>query len=133
MSNSASHDIALYLAAQGVGTFGGNLDWSIHDGGLPAHPSRAVGVASSSGQGPETDQLDIFRPNIQILTCSKVKTEAYAQQEEIRELLIRNTHIETPTSVFTQIDMVTDFLDIGQDQLQRYVWSANYRTRRVLT
>lgn len=133
MANSPSLDIIGYLVAQGVGLFGGNTPWSLHDGGLPASPMDAIGVATSQGIGPDTDQLDIFQPGIQVLVCSLDKRAAYAMQERIRDLLIYTLPVVTETSSFTQIDMVTDFLDIGKDQVQRYVWSANYRTRRVLT
>lgn len=133
MINSPSHDIILYLELQGIGVFGGNTPWSLHDGGLPDKPENAIGIASSGGLGPDTDQLDIFQPSIQVLTCSKNKKLAYDYQERIRALLINVVPVVTPTSRFTQIDMTSEILDIGRDQLMRYVWSANYRTRRVLT
>lgn len=133
MKNSPSHDIILYLVASGIGIFGGNSDWSLHDGGLPDKPANAIGIASSGGIGPDTDQLDIFQPSIQVLTCSLDKKLAYDYQERIRALLINVVPVVTPTSRFTQIDMSSEILDIGRDQIMRYVWSANYRTRRVLT
>jgi len=132
MSNTPAYDLILYLVAHGFGTVGGNADWSLHDGGLPAEPLNTISLISTSGLPPDTDEQDIFQPGIQVITCGTVKNDAYEKQEQVRELLIRNFPIITPTSLFTQIDLATDFLDLGKDTYQRYVWSSTYRTRRVL-
>lgn len=132
MSNSPSHDIALYLVSKGIGLFGGNTPFSIHEGGLPSFPDNAISVISSSGLGADTDELDIFQPGFQVLVRSLSKPEGYIKQELIRNLLIYPIPVDTPSSVFTQIDLVTDFVDIGQDESRRYIWSANYGSRRVL-
>lgn len=129
--NSPAHDLALYLQAQGVGTFGGANAWSISVGREPVSPPEAVTLYDTGGAEPDTDELSDKLPTFQVRVRGPAFPAVYAKQEAIRDLLIMPEPIVTATSRFVGIQMSSDIIDIGRDDGDRFILVANYRARRT--
>lgn len=123
---STSQDIAKYLAAQSVGTFGTN----IFVGREPTAPDECTTIYDTGGQPPDTDTQDLLRPKFQVRVRSATYEGGYAKQTQIRDLLILNAPIQTADSVFVAIFVDTDFIALGRDDKERYISTMNYRAIR---
>jgi hypothetical protein len=132
---SPAHLIALFLATRGVGTFAGNVGWSINVAGEPASPPNTVTIYDTGGEGPDTDELDWLRPTLQIRVRAESYAEGYAKQEKIRDLLV----LDQPIAIthkgkqyeFIGVAMQSDILAIGRDESDRHLLTANYRAIKV--
>lgn len=134
---SPAHLIALYLASNGAGTFGGAAKWSINVSREPVNPPEAVTLYDTGGEGPDTDELDLLGPTFQVRVRGPNYAEAYAKHEAIRDLLILDQPITvTPPGAsvpaeFIGIVMQSDILAIGRDENDRHLLTANYRATKV--
>ncbi|MCW5678455.1 MAG: hypothetical protein KIT65_10975 [Xanthobacteraceae bacterium] len=134
---SPAHLLALYLAQNGVGTFGGSAKWSISVSREPVDPPEAVTIYDTGGDGPDTDELDLLGPTIQVRVRGPNYAEAYAKQEEIRDLLILDQPVivtpegATVPAEFIGIVMQSDILAIGRDENDRHLLTANYSATKV--
>lgn len=130
---SPAHDLALFLAAQGVGQFGSQSIWSINVSREPASPDGTITLYDTGGEGPDTDELDLLRGTIQVRVRSLDFPAAYTKHEEIRDLLILSQPINTGESIFIGIFMTSDILSVGRDDNDRHILTANYRALRERT
>ncbi len=128
--NPPSLDIAKYLSSQGIGVLHGSADWGIHVASEPVKPNDVVTIYDTPGSEPDTDELDEYRPSMQIRVRSSNYLSAYSKQEAIRDLLIRD-RIITETSTFYLMVLTSDILSIGRDENNRHILTANYRCRRT--
>jgi hypothetical protein len=130
--NSAAVDISGHLAANGIGSFAGNPShvWSINVAREPVEPANCVTVYDTGGQGPDTDELDIHQPTIQIRVRSKVYIEGYEKQRVIQSVLhsIRQTTIGLTNYLSCVAE--TDITYIGASDNDFYLFTANYRILR---
>jgi len=133
VANSAAHDIALYLAASGVGTYLGASGWAINHDGEGISPDNFVTVYNTGGQHPETDELDLDRPTIQVRVRAVDLAEGYAKLRDIRDLLIFPQPIECDTSTFRLITITSDMGKIGNDAGNRHILTANFDCWREIT
>lgn len=129
--NSCAHDIALWLESQGVGVLGGENKWSLARNGEPKTPPDCITVYDTGGDGPDTDELDVYLQTFQVRVRAIDEAEGSTKQAEIRELLIHGDPIDASTSVFTLVVLVNDLGSIGRTENGSYLTVANYRTRRV--
>jgi hypothetical protein len=123
---STAQDIATYLAAQSVGTFGTNIFVSRE----PPEPNECVTVYDTGGLEPDTDDLNLLRPKFQVRVRSATYEGGYTKQSLIRDLLILVAPIKTANSVFVAIMVDTDFISLGRDDKDRYTSTMNYRAIR---
>ena len=130
---SPAHDIALYLAGLGVGTFGGATSWALAVNREPEAPDDVVTVYDTGGGEPFAD-IELYEPTIQVRARSKTFTTAYAKHEQIRSLLIlptvRMIGEADDLTRYVGIWMQSDILDIGRDENDRHLLTANYRILR---
>jgi hypothetical protein len=136
---SPAHDIAKYLDVQGVGVLNAMTGWSINISREPMEPDNCVTVYDTGGLEPDTDELDLMHPTIQVrvrhrkLVVAGIDTGyelAYSKHEEIRDLLILGTPLITVDSTFVLINLVTEISAIGRDDNDRHLLVANYSTIR---
>lgn len=125
--------LAQYLAAQGIGTFGGDslLDWSVAYSREPVSPDNAITLYDTGGSEPDTDELDILRTSIQVRGRGIDYTECYAKMEEIRDLLILPAPLITGGSHFIGVKMTSDISTLYYDEKERAILIANYEAERV--
>lgn len=123
---STSQDIANYLAAHAVGTFGTD----IFIGREPPQPDSCVTIYDTGGLEPDTDDQILLRPKFQIRVRNLTYEGGYAKQCAIRDLLILVGAIKTADSVFVGIWLDTDFIALGRDDKDRYLSTMNYRSIR---
>lgn len=123
---SVAHHIALYLASQSVGIFGGNSGWSINVSREPTSPNDAITVYDTGGAGPDTDELDIGQNTFQVRVRSASYTSAYSKQKQIQALLLSTSGIVS-SGVRYLVNVETDVLHIGRDDNDRQILTANYR------
>jgi minor capsid protein len=134
---SAAHDIALHIADAGLGTFGGASGWAVSVGTAPASPDTAITVYDTGGEGPDTDQLDIEQPTIQVRVRSGRSSSAYVdahiKQRAIRALLHAIRGVVISGSRYAAVVMTSEILVIGRDENDRFLMVANYRVMRRST
>lgn len=125
--SSPAHDIALHLAANGIGIFGADL----FVGEEPTSPDACVTVYDYAGDGQDTDELD-DQPRFQVRVRNPSYADAYAQQESIKALITQPlTGIESATSLYPLIALAIDIASIGRDGNRRHILVASYRARRT--
>lgn len=130
--NSAAVDIAGYLATNGIGSFAGNPQhlWSINVAREPIDPTNAVTVYDTGGIGPDTDELDVFRPTIQI----RVRSIDYNDGLEKQQLIMTALHalLQTTLNLTNYLSCVaeTDITYIGASENDLYLFTANYQILR---
>lgn len=129
--NSPAHDVALFLVASGVGTLPWTTGWAVSLALEPASPDDAVTVYDTGGQSQDTDELDMKRPTFQVRVRSASYADAYAKQQEIRDLLTETSPISGSTSDFVDIALTSEISAIGRDDSNRHVLTANYRAIRT--
>lgn len=129
--NSAAEDIARFLESSSVGEFGGTNDWAIYAGSEPQTPTNCITIYEYAGEEPDTDELDVFRPGIQVRVRGLDYATAYAKHEVIRDLMILpRTGFDAVSSHFLVMLTMNPAL-LERDNNDRYVLVASYRTRRT--
>lgn len=123
---SPAHAVALYLASQGVGTFGGSASWSINVSREPVSPVDAVTLYDTGGPGPDTDDMDVFFNTFQVRVRSANYASAHSKQEQIRGLLLAHPSF-LHEDVRYAVNMETDIMHLGRDDNDRHLLTANYR------
>lgn len=129
---STAHDIALYLEAQGFGTFAGTTSWAINVSREPNSPDDAITVYDTGG-GEALPDITLYEPTIQVRVRSQSYTDAYAKAEAIRDLLILPTTRTLGASsdtFYIGIWLQSDILSIGRDDNDRHLLTTNYRIQR---
>jgi hypothetical protein len=123
---SPAHDLAIYLAAHGVGTFPGTI--SVH--AEPAAPDNVVTLYDTGGLEPDTDQLDLMRPTFQVRVRNMDPAAGYVKQEQIRDLLMLPGRVVTADSTFVMITPSSDIASLGRDDNDRFLTTLNYSAIR---
>jgi hypothetical protein len=123
---SPAHDLAIYLASQGVGQFPGSISVNVE----PADPVDVVTIYDTGGDSPDTDQLDLLRPTFQVRVRSMDPEAGYEMQERIRDLLMLPGRIVTVNSAFVVITPTSDVAHIGRDDNDRHLTTLNYSAIR---
>lgn len=131
---SPAHDIAVYLAAQGVGTLGGSTAWSINISREPNKPDRSVTIYDTGGAEAFPD-IDLFTPSVQIRVRAEATAypTAFDKHEEIRDILIQAQNVTLGAANDTRylgFWLEGDIQSIGRDENDRHILTANYRIER---
>lgn len=130
--NSAAVDIAKHLAANGIGSFGGNPAhvWSINVAREPVEPQNCVTVYDTGGTGPDTDELNLYRPTVQIRVRAVDFQEGYNKQAAIMAVL--HSILQTSLGLMNYLSCVaeTDITHIGPSENNHYLFTANYQIIR---
>mgnify|MGYP006394770417 FL=1 len=122
--SSPSKDIADRLQALSLGTIGATSGWAISVAHAPEQPDSLITVYDTGSEAPATGELDVFRPALMIRVRAKSYEAGYSKQVEIREALI---HSGFQGSVrFVSVDLESGPLNLGLDDANRYVTTANY-------
>lgn len=132
MSNGTAHEIALYVATQGLGVFGGSAGWVVGANGEPPSPDTAITIYDTGGQDLDTDEQDVAQPSFQVRVRSKSQIDARQKQLDIRAILVRpgeDPAFDGVTLRFTAVQLTTDILFIGRDGNDRFLFTANFRAR----
>jgi hypothetical protein len=125
--SSSAHDVALFLAANAIGTFAGDTNFSIHVGAEPAAPNNVITIYDTPGLEPDTDELDLLRPSFQVRVRVLSYLEGQAKQEAIRDLLILPFGLTMNGTEYINIVQTSDIASIGRDDEGRHVFVSNYR------
>lgn len=128
---SPAYEIARYLEANGVGTFGGTTAaaWSINVAIEPPRPDLTVTIQDDGGGEPDTDELDIQSAIIQVRVRSAKKdgyNDAYAKHEEIKRLLIAPAPLITENMYIIGARMINNISYLGRDDNDRHVLLTSY-------
>lgn len=123
---SPAHDLAVYLASRGIGTFPGTI--SVH--AEPADPPDVITLYDTGGSEPDTDELDLMRPTFQVRVRTLDPVAGYQTQETIRNLLMLQGRIVTQDSVFVMITPSSDIANLGRDDNNRFLTTLNYNAIR---
>ena len=127
-SNAPSVDLKDLIEDSSAGfglTFGTDLFIST----MPSDPDDCVALYDYPGGGQE--QFGLENPNVQVLVRNIDYQVGYALCRDIKYELHDNHNNEVINSTrYIRIHCVTDILYLGQDDLNRYKWSINFRAQR---
>lgn len=123
--SAPSTDIATRLQTLGLGTIGATSGWAISIAHAPEKPDKLITVYDTGGAAPATGELDVLGPALMIRVRAKSYEDGYAKQVEIREALIHGGF--TVGSIrYVSVDLESGPLNLGLDDANRYVTTANY-------
>jgi hypothetical protein len=129
--NSPAHDLAQYLISQGHGTVTANEGWAISVSLEPALPKNVVTLYDTGGAEPDTDQLNLYRPTVQVRTRSRYDPEGWNKQDGIRSLFHAVSGLVLGDTRYAGITAETDIAHIGNtDGDELYLFTCNYRVLR---
>lgn len=126
-------DLAAYLAGKnGLGALHGDKKstWPVHVAVEPDDPRSVITLYDTTGIEPDTDELDIERPSIQVRARSPNYEDAYEKMRAVRDLLILEP-VEAQTSRFFLIVLRGDIMAIGRDDKNNHILTANYSCQRT--
>lgn len=131
---SVSLEVAEYLEGEGVGTFGGDTQWSLHTTREPLSPDDVVTIYNTGGGEPvtveDTDDETLYNPTIQVRVRGTDQEAVHARHELIRRTLILPREREIGDHRYVSINATSDILDLGLDDNERYVATMNYDVLR---
>lgn len=127
---SPAHDLAKYLAAQGIGIWASDSGWAVSAQVEPASPDTAVTVYDTGGEGLDTDDMDIENATVQVRVRGPNPEEAYQKQVSIRDLL-KGSPIQGETSRFDVTEVISGITHIGRDDNNRHLLVQNFRLMRM--
>lgn len=132
---SPAYDVAQYLVSEGVGAFGGDLDWAIGIDRLPDSPANAIAIYDTGGPGPIVTDTDFRQPTIQVRVRGLDWPAVRARQAEIYDLLQQPGTTDAPPRLLGEHEYVAmnlqgDILSLGADDGDRYNLVANYSLMR---
>lgn len=128
-----SLDLAAFVAGQsGLGPLHGGrtTSWPVHVAVEPDDPAGVVTFYDTTGTEPDTDELDIERPSIQVRVRGADYGDAYEKARAVRDLLILEP-VEAETSRFFLIVLRGDIMAIGRDDKNNHILTANYSCQRT--
>jgi hypothetical protein len=127
---SPAHDLALYLAEQGLGTFGADVGWSINVSTEPAAPDETITLYDTGGPAPYLVDEDLRRPAVQVRVRSPLPESAYAKMDAVVRELIAPLERVLYGSRYVGVYMTSDILSIGRDENNRLRLTANFEAER---
>lgn len=130
---SVATDLAGFLASNGVGELGASTGWSINIDGEPMDPQNTVTVYNTGGPGPDTDELDVHYPTIQVRVKSTGHALAVAKHDQIRGLFHGLVQLSLGGAVYYSVTASSDVLSLGRDDNNLYLFVVNYTVIRQLT
>jgi hypothetical protein len=80
---SPADDLAGFLESKGIGSRRATAGWNISVGTEPAAPTTAVTLYDTGGGAPDTGELDVFNPTVQVRVRGNSYPEAYAKARDV--------------------------------------------------
>jgi hypothetical protein len=129
---SPAHELALHLAANGVGTFAGvnGSGWSINVSREPAKPTDCITIYDTGGLDPLEIEVGSMQATVQVRVRSKVYADCYTKQREIYDLLVPPVSRVIGSHEYVGIYPQGDIADLGRTENDLFVLTANYRVNR---
>lgn len=127
--NSTAHDIGQYLAAQGLGTFGGTSGFGIYVSKEPTAPDDVITLYDTSGLVPDPEN-GVFAPAIQIRVRGNGFQAVYSKAEAVRDELINTTDITQGGTRYLELWQQGSIEQLGYDDNDRLILVMNFQTIR---
>lgn len=127
--NSPAHDIAAFLAGQGIGTFAGTADWGIYVSKEPAAPDNCITVYDTPGFEPDPDN-GVFYPAVQVRVRGNGYQEVYARSEAARDELIIPKGFTQGGTRYVGVWQQGSIESLGYDDNDRAVLVMNFNIIR---
>lgn len=128
--SSPAYELAQYLAAQNVGEFGGDGDWSIFVASEPTTPESCITVYDE-GDGDEYFQpIDLDTGGVQVRVRSFSYEMAYEVQKQSRQVLTAIGNEVIQQHYYIGVWAASGIMSIGRDDNERFLLVCNYRVER---
>lgn len=127
---SPADDLAGFLESKGIGSRRATAGWNISVGTEPAAPTTAVTLYDTGGGAPDTGELDVFNPTVQVRVRGNSYPEAYAKANDVMKALILAPVMTLNGSRYAFIVAETDILSLGKDENDKDIFTANFRAMR---
>lgn len=126
-----AHAIALLIEDAGLGTLGGNSDWSIAVNGEPVKPDDTITVYDTGGPGAVLVDEDLREPTVQIRVRSHDPALARTRMDAVLAALTAPREQEVDGYRNVGIWLTTDVASLGRDEQRRERLTANLRIERI--
>jgi len=127
---SPAYNLAQHLETKGVGTFGGSSSWAISVSREPVEPDDAVTLYDTGGAAPVLFNEKTRDETIQVRVRSKDYLSAYNKHDEIFGFLNAIINETIGGDDFIGVWLQSDILNVGRDDNDRQILTANYRLER---
>ena len=129
---SPAHELALHLEANGIGDFAGSSGWVINVSREPPKPDTSITLYDTGGFDPLQVDIDFKAPTIQVRVRTRSYPDAYDKHEAIFQLLCIPLERTIGDHHYVGIWRQGEVADIGRDDNDRHLLTANYRINRQL-
>ena len=124
---SPAFDLATKLQTLGFGTIAAESGVSIAVSTEPDAPDECITVYDTGGAGPDTHEMDLLRPTIQVRVRARTYAAGYARMRAIQIALIAILSETLDTYKFIMVQPISDILAIGRDENDRFHLTSNYQ------
>lgn len=125
-----SHDIAIYLDAQGLGDLGASDGWRLAANVEASTPDDAITVYDTGGSAPVLFDEGLKAPTIQVRVRSYDYAGAYTKQEEAFDALTAIKGKDLGNHRYVGVWLTSDIIHAGRDENDRHILTANYQVER---
>ncbi len=127
---SPAHELALHLDDQNVGTFAGTASWSISVAREAVRPDDTITIYDTGGFDVVEEGIGLRAPTIQVRVRGRNYAAMYDKHMEIYDLLVVPLERTIGDHHYVGIWSQGDVADIGRDDNDRFLLTANYRINR---
>lgn len=134
--NSAAVDIAAYLVSRGVGVAAAaqavpsEASWPISVGREAREPINTITVYDTPGRSPDTHEMDVYRPNVQV----RVRSSRYLAGEAKARLALTELTAVLLLSIggtrYVAVQPITDVNYVGHTEQDAYLFTVNFSVVR---
>lgn len=128
---SPADDVAIHLAANGIGALGGTADWAIYVGSEPAKPDNCITIYDTGGSQANAD-AGLEDPVVQIRARGRDYAAVYAKLAAAKAQLLIPTGRTIGDHHYTGFWLTADIAKIGRDNDNRELLVVNFRAMRQL-
>lgn len=126
---SPADDLARYIAGLGLGIFGNSNQnaWAVSVAREPIEPANCITFYDTGGVGADTDELDLYRPSIQVRVRSRDYMEGCNKQQQIRLALHAIAGATINGKRYVGVTNETDINHIGMSENNMFLTTINYQ------
>lgn len=123
---SLAYRVAQHIQANGIASFPPVNDWGLSVARELEKPVNTVTVYDTGGDGVDTDEVDVYRPTIQVRVRAADYLEGHRKARNVVSLLNRVGNISMDGGSIAAITATSGINAIGEDDNRRFLFTVNF-------